>query len=238
MKIIIIIGATSGIGKEMAIQYCKAGNIVGFTGRRTELLNQLQAQFPNQIFTEAFDVTGTENRKHLELLLKKTGGMDVFIYNSGTADISKNLNWELDKLITQTNVNGFIELTNYAFNYFQKQGHGQIAGISSVASNRGNSWAPAYSASKAFISNYLEGIHIKAERMKLNIAVTDIQPGFVDTPMAKGDGVFWKATVEKATTQIITAINKRKKKAYVTKRWMLFAWIMKLAPDFIYKKMG
>lgn len=237
MKKIIIIGATSGIGKELAIQYCKAGNIVGITGRRTELLNELQLQFPNQIFTEAFDVTGTENRNHLESLLSKTGGMDIFIYNSGTADISKNLNWELDKQITQTNVNGFIELTNYAFNYFQKQGHGQIAGISSVASNRGNSWAPAYSASKAFMSNYLEGIHIKAGRMKLNLAVTDIQPGFVDTPMAKGDGVFWKATVPKAATQIIAAINKRKKKAYITKRWVLFAWIMKLAPDFLYKRM-
>jgi short-subunit dehydrogenase len=238
MKKAIIIGATSGIGKELALLYAKAGYQVGITGRRTELLLQLQQQFPHQLFTETFDVTGTNNIQHLESLINQMGGMDIFIYNSGTADISKNLDWALDKVITQTNVNGFIELTNYAFNYFMKQGYGQIAGISSIASIRGNSWAPAYGASKAFMSNYMEGLSIKTQKMKAEITVTDIQPGFVKTAMAKGDGLFWVAPVEKAADQIFSAITRRKRRVYITKRWAIIAWIMKRVPFFLYKKLG
>jgi short-subunit dehydrogenase len=238
MKKVIIIGATSGIGKELALLYLKNGNKVGITGRREELLKEIQQQFPAQVETETFDVTGTDNIHHLESLISKLGGMDLFVYNSGYGDASKDLNWEIDKSTTLINVNGFVETTNYAFNYFVKQGHGQIAATSSIAAYRGGSWAPAYNASKAYMSNYLEGITIKAYRLKTKIAVTDIQPGFVQTAMAKGNGVFWSAPVEKATRQIYNAIEKKKRKVPVTKRWILMAWLFKWMPYWLYKRIG
>ncbi|MBK8089580.1 MAG: SDR family NAD(P)-dependent oxidoreductase [Chitinophagaceae bacterium] len=238
MKKVIIIGATSGIGKELALLYLKAGNKVGITGRRTELLEEIQKQFPSLVEIETFDVTGTNNISHLESLISKLGGMDLFVYNSGYGDASKNLSWEMDKATTLINVNGFVEMTNYAFNYFVKQGYGQIAATSSIAAYRGGSWAPAYNASKAFMSNYLEGITIKAYRLKAKIAITDIQPGFVQTAMAKGSGVFWSAPVERATQQIFNAIEKKKRKVQVTKRWMLMAWLFKWMPYSIYKRIG
>lgn len=238
MKKVIIIGATSGIGKELALLYLKAGNRVGITGRRNILLEEIRQQFPSQVETEAFDVTGTENIVHLESLISKLGGMDLFVYNSGYGDASKELNWEMDKATTLINVNGFVEMTNYTFNYFIKQGHGQIAATSSIASYRGGSWAPAYNASKAFMSNYMEGITIKAYRLKTKIAVTDIQPGFVQTAMAKGSGIFWSAKVEKATLQIYNAIEKKRRKIRVTKRWVLIAWLFKWIPYSIYKRIG
>ncbi|MEO6673622.1 MAG: SDR family NAD(P)-dependent oxidoreductase, partial [Ginsengibacter sp.] len=139
---------------------------------------------------------------------------------------------------TEVNVNGAAEIISYAFNYFINQGFGHIACISSVASIKGNAYAPAYSASKAWQSNYMEGLYFKAKKLKSNIAVTDIQPGFVDTAMAKGNRKFWVATPQKAAQQIYTAILNKKKVVYVTKRWWWFATLLKCIPDCIYKKMS
>ena len=236
MKKVIIIGATSGIGRELAKLFLAANCLVGVSGRRKELLDSLKNEFPDKILAECFDVTGPSNIDHLKNLLQQLGGMDLFIYNSGFGDVSKTLDWNIDQQTTQTNVNGFVELTNFAFNYFVQQGHGQIAGVSSIASIRGNSWAPAYSASKAYMSTYLEGLHMKAAKLKLNIAVTDIQPGFIKTKMAKGNKQFWVAPVEKAARQIFKAINYKKRRVYITRRWWLIAKLMKLMPYTIYKK--
>lgn len=238
MKKVIIIGATSGIGRELAKLFAANNFLVGITGRREGLLDELQKEFSKNIFTECFDVTGNQNIHCLESLINKLGGLDILIYNSGFGDTSKTLDWEIEKQTTQINVNGFVEIVTYAFNYFSKQGHGQIVATSSIASNRGNSWAPAYSASKAFMSNYMEGLHMKAFRGKLNIAITDIQPGFVKTKMAKGNGQFWVVPVKKAVSQIYTAIEKKKRKAYISKRWWLIATIMNLLPYWIYKRIG
>jgi short-subunit dehydrogenase len=237
-KRVIIIGATSGIGKALAGLYAKAGCIVGVTGRRKELLHELQQQYPTQIITACFDVQQSDNITHLESLLQQTGGMDLLIYNAGFGDPSATLDWQIDKTTYETNVKGFIEIVHYAFNYFVQQGGGQIAATSSVAANRGNSLAPAYSASKAFMSVYMEGLHIKAKKMKVNVAVTDIQPGFLATKMAKGNKQFWVAPVDKAVRQIIQGIEKKKWRIYITRRWWLIAQIMKWAPAWLYHKVG
>ena len=237
MKKVIIIGATSGIGYELARLYAKEKFRVGVTGRRTELLLALQSEFPAEIFIETFDVTGENNIHHFEKLINELGGLDILVYNSGFAETSKELSWQIDKATVFTNVNGFVEMVNYGFNYFLKQGHGQIAGISSIASGYGNSWAPAYSASKAFMSTYLQGLEIKLFKMhQQHIFITDIQPGFVRTKMAKGNKQFWVASVHKATLQIFNAINKKKRRAYITRRWWLVAKLMKILPHAILKR--
>jgi short-subunit dehydrogenase len=235
-KSVLIVGATSGIGKGLAGLYAEKGYRVGITGRRNELLQELKNQYPGMIETECFDVTGTENIPRIESLVKKLGGLDVLIYNSGIGEPSKQLNWQLDKLTTDTNVNGFIEICNWGFNYFIQQGHGSLVTISSVASHRGNSWAPAYSASKAFQSNYFEALTIKAYRMKKNISITCIQPGFVDTKMAKGNKIFMTMPLDKACSRIITAIEKKKRNSYLSIRWWLVAKAIRLLPFFILKK--
>jgi len=237
-KKIIIVGASSGIGREVATIYAKRGDMIGITGRRKELLQQLSSQFPENIITESFDVRDSENLLHLNNLINQLGGLDILIYNSGYGDVSKSLDWELDKATYETNVKGFIEIMNFAFNYFVKQANGHVVNTSSIASIRGNSWAPAYSASKAFQSTYMEGLHMKARKMKLNIVVTDIQPGFVNTKMAKGNGQFWVAPVEKAAKQIVSAIDRKKWRAYITRRWWLIAQVMKWAPGWLYHRIG
>ncbi|MEP6951467.1 MAG: SDR family NAD(P)-dependent oxidoreductase [Ginsengibacter sp.] len=237
-KKIIIIGATSGIGRELVRIYAAEGFLVGATGRRMKLLLSLQAEFPQNIFIECFDVTGKENIPHFQSLIEKLDGLDILVYNSGYGETSKKLDWEIENTTTAVNVNGFIEIVCYGFNYLLNQGHGQLACTSSIASVRGNSMAPAYSASKAFESIYMEGLYLKAKKLHKNIAVTDIQPGFVDTGLAKGEGKFWVAPVEKAAAQIFQAIQKKKKRVYITKRWAIVAWLLKYMPGFIYNRFG
>jgi short-subunit dehydrogenase len=202
------------------------------------LLISLQNKFPKNIVTECFDVTQKENIPHLQSLIQKLDGLDILIYNSGYGEISKPLDWDIEKLTTDVNVNGFVEIICYAFNYLINQGHGQIACISSVASIRGNSMAPAYSASKAFESNYMEGLWVKAKKLKKDISVTDIQPGYVATRLSQGSKKFWEASPQKAAQQIYESINRKKKRVYVTKRWWLVAKILKWLPDFLLSRFG
>ena len=248
MKKVIIIGATSGIGRALAKEYVNAGHRVGITGRREELLQSFRREFEipdgptgsskNFIATECFDVTGKDNILHLQSLIDKLGGMDLFIYNSGFGDPSTTLDWAIDKKTVDINVNGFIEMTNWSFHYFLNQDSGHIVATSSIASNRGNSFAPAYSASKAFISCYLEGLYLKARKMGSPIFITDIQPGFVKTKEINIKGQFWVVPVEKAASQMMHAIEKNRFRVYISKRWWLIAKLMRMAPRFIYRLVG
>ena len=88
------------------------------------------------------------------------------------------------------------------------------------------------------MSNYLEGLRIKAFQEKLSITITDIKPGFVDTDMAKGEGKFWVATPQRAAEQIYSAIKKQKQHAYITHRWRLIGWALKLMPNWLYQRVS
>ena len=104
IKKIIIVGATSGIGRKMAELYAAEGNIVGITGRRKDLLDEIQNMYPGKITTECFDVTGTENIERLKALIQKIGGMDILVYSSGVGEPSKKLEWRIDKPVVDTTV--------------------------------------------------------------------------------------------------------------------------------------
>ncbi|GAC1423905.1 MAG: SDR family NAD(P)-dependent oxidoreductase [Flavisolibacter sp.] len=237
-KRIIIVGASSGIGKELVLIYAAKGYKIGITGRRKQLLEDLKEKFPGQITVCCFDVMGQENLPKIKELISHLGGLDLIIYNAGIGLPQKNLEVDKEIITTRTNVNGFVEIVGFAFTHFVQQGHGQIALTSSVAAIRGNGQSPAYSASKAYMSIYAEGLTIKARRLSKPIVITDIRPGFVDSHMAKGAGRFWEAPTHKAAYQIARAIEKKKRIAYITKRWEFIAFVMKLMPFQLYKRMA
>jgi short-subunit dehydrogenase len=175
---IIIIGATSGIGRELAQQYLALGHTVAISGRRAELLSELKKQYA-AMYTDCFDVQEDKVEERLQSLITQLGGLDLLIYSAGYGDPSTTLIAATELDSTATNVMGFVKTATFTFNYFLQQGHGQLAVISSVAALRGNSWTPAYSAGKAYVSNYAEGLNIKARKLKTGIVITDIRPGFV-----------------------------------------------------------
>jgi short-subunit dehydrogenase len=238
MKKAIVIGATSGIGKELAKLLVNNGYKVGITGRKTELLNDLKNESPNSFFFKPFDVTNTKDAiEKLEELTIGIGGIDLLIISSGIGEINDRLAFEIEKRTIQTNVVGFTCIADWAFNYFEKQKSGHLVAITSIGGLRGSRQAPAYNATKAYQINYLEGLRQKARKLKQDIFITDVRPGLVATAMAKGEGLFWVMPVEKTAMQIYKAIICKKQVAYVTKRWRLIAALLKLLPSQIYDKM-
>ena len=232
----VIIGATSGIGYHLAKVLSNDGYVVGITGRRSPLLEKLKSELPTQAFIQEMDVTNTDAQQKLHGLIDAMQGIDLLIVCAGTGSNDPEIPWQAEKETIDTNVLGFTAMANAAFHHFKQQGSGHLVGISSIAAIRGGD-APAYHASKAFVSNYLQGLRYLIAKSGMPITVTDVQPGFVDTAMAQGEGLFWVASPEKAATQIYDAIKKNKKHVYVTKRWRLIGWVMKLMPEKIYNKL-
>jgi len=238
MKKAIVVGSTSGIGKELARMLVKSSYKVGVTGRRRDLLVALKQENPDTIFSKTFDVTDTTlSILELSELVVELGGLDLLIICSGIGELNDNLDFVAEKRTIDTNVVGFTAIADWAFNYFKNQGFGHLAAISSIAGIRGSRQAPSYGSTKAYQINYLQALRQKAGHLKLPIIITDIRPGFVDTDMAKGDGLFWLAPLEKASHQIFNALLQKKRIIYVTKRWALVAWILRRIPNFIYNRM-
>ena len=236
-KTILIIGATSGIGYYLAEACIRAGWRVGATGRRLELLEQLRLLQPDRLHIRQHDVTAPNSLAVIEDLLAEMGPADVVVYNSGVGLANKHLDFAIDKKTIDVNVTGFVEVATWAYQYFRTLGGGQFVGVSSVAALRGGRAAPAYHASKAFMANYMEGMRQKARRHRMPLAVTDIRPGFVHTPMTEQNAqMFWVSTPEKAARQILSAINRRVRVAYITRRWALVALLFRLAPRALYER--
>ena len=183
MKRIVIIGATSGIGKETALLFARRGWRVGAAGRRENLLMQLKASMPAAFETQVLDATATDAPEQLDQLIRKLGGMDVFLLCSGIGTQNPSLQPEPELHTATTNVGGFIRMTTAAFNYFKAQGGGHLAAITSIAGTKGLGIAPAYSATKRFQNTYLDALAQLARMQHLHIRVTDIRPGFVDTDL-------------------------------------------------------
>jgi short-subunit dehydrogenase len=226
----VIFGATSGIGKELAAVLVKDGYRVVITGRRIEKLKEIRSTNPEKYTIIQHDVTNFDSSDQVYKQLEtEFDQIDLIVYSSGVAEPNYNLEWKKELPVLETNVLGAVKIYDLAYNLFKKQGFGHLVGISSVAGLRGNRHVPAYFASKAFQNNYLESLWMKAKRSKAKIHITDIAPGFVDTKMALGT-TFGMASVDKATQQIYSAIRKKKKKVYITKRWGCIAFIMKMLP--------
>lgn len=233
---IIIIGSTSGIGKALAKELAQSGHELGLTGRRTPLLEVLQKALSTTVHIQTMDVAETEQaRQQFQDLVDAMGGVDCVIINAGIGEITTK--WTKEKAIIDVNARGFVAIANAAFYHFLQEGKGHIVGISSIAAIRGSGQFPVYAATKAFISSYMEGLQYRAFQKKKDITITDIRPGFVTTPMTEqNDFMFWVSSAEKAARQIHQAIKRKKKVAYITKRWWLIAFALDLLPDFIVKR--
>jgi len=170
-------------------------------------------------------------------LLAELGGADLVVISSGTGFVNPGLDWEKEKDTVDVNVSGFMKVMNCAVKYFQGKGSGHIVGISSIGALRGGHDAPAYNASKAFISNYMEGIRCRMRKENLDITVTDIRPGLVDTDMAKGEGLFWLIPPRVVASGIYKAIKKKKRVKYLTTRWWIIAMIIKVLPHGLYSRL-
>lgn len=235
---IVIIGATSGIGKALLEKYANENNRIGIIGRRAHLLDKLYQKYPSKTIPTKADITNLEEiEQTIDTLHKELEHIDIAIVCSGVGDINATLDYAVEQQTIDTNVVGWTFVINMLYHILEQQGHGHLVAITSAGGLRGEPMAPAYSATKAYQINYVEALRKKAFKNGEHIIVTDIRPGLVDTAMAKGEGLFWVMPVEKVARQIISAIRKKKSKAYVTRRWHILAIINKILPYCLYKRM-
>ncbi len=235
---IVIIGATSGVGKTLFEKYANENNRIGIIGRRAHLLDELYQKYPSKTIPSKADITNLEEiEQAINALHKEMEYIDLAIVCSGTGDINATLDYSIERPAIDTNIVGWTFVIDMLYHILEQQGHGHLVAITSAGGLRGEAMAPAYSATKAYQINYVEALRKKAFKNGEHIIVTDIRPGLVDTAMAKGEGLFWVMPVEKVARQIISAIRKKKSKAYVTRRWHILAIINKNLPFFLYKRL-
>jgi len=234
----IIFGATSGIGKTLAAYLVRDGYHVAITGRRLALLETLKKESPSQYSIYQNDIQDLDQTETvLNEIIADFKTIDLVIHCSGVGFENPDLEWEKEHETIKTNVIGGTRIYNLVFLLFQKQKFGHLVSISSIASLRGNRGAPAYFASKAFQVSYLESLYFKTKEIKGGkVFVTDVRPGYVDTKMALGDNIFWMAPLEKASQQIYSAMKRKKRRVYVSKRWYLMALVLKVVPSWLIKK--
>ena len=237
-KKIIIIGATSGIGREVALLYIAQGWKVGIAGRRTAELEALRSLAPEQVSAQALDVTQADAAEKLHALIKQVGGMDAFLLSSGIGKQNYTLQTETELTTAATNVEGFIRMTNAAYHYFEEQGHGHIAIISSIAGTKGMGAAAAYSATKKFQNTYIDALDQLARMQKLKISFTDIRPGFVATPLLKSEKKYpMLMKAPDVAKDIVRAIERRKRVAIIDWKFRILVGFWRLMPNYIWLRL-
>lgn len=223
---ILIIGATSGIGKSLYGHYIASGCKVAVMGRRKELLEELYSGNPSTTLPLSVDISDCPAFENsFREVTRQFNQIDLAIICASIGDLNPSLeiSQELDTLAT--NVVGWTNVIDILYHYFETQGYGHIVSITSIGGMQPTPVAPSYSASKAFQINYTKSLQAKAK--KSHLCITEIRPGLVSTRMAKGEGLFWVMPVETVTRQIIRGIEKKRKLCIVTNRWRLLNFIVK-----------
>lgn len=238
MKRAVIIGATSGIGYEVAKLLLLQGWNIGVAGRRESSLETFRTIAPDRIAIQALDVTESDSEVKLQRLIEKLGGMDLFLLSSGIGKQNMELKPDIEQNIISTNVSGFTRMVDAAFLYFKKQGYGHLAVISSIAGTKGLGAAPAYSATKRYQNIYIDALEQLAHLQKLDIRFTDIRPGFVDTdllsngtdyPMLMKPGIVGKS--------IVKALKRKKRIAIIDGRYAFLVFFWQMIPQWLWKRM-
>jgi len=237
MKRIIIIGATSGIGLEVAKLFHQQGWKVGIAGRRIEYLEELKATDPEKFETQQIDVNSTDGPSNLLHLIEKLGGMDLFLLSSGIGKQNLALDTDIELATTETNVIGFTRMVLAAYHYFEKQDKGHIAVISSIAGTKGLGAAPSYSATKRYQNTYIDAL---AQSSKINnkpIIFTDIRPGFVKTALLKDDKYPMLMQPERVAQTIVKGLLRKKRRIIIDWRYRILVFFWRMIPEWLWERL-
>ena len=238
---IIIVGASSGIGAEMARQYLALGHQVALVARNLDAMRAIASEYPagqSHVFVHDVQQTGQVAALFQEIT-QKLGGLDVIVYSSGVLPSirSDEFNTEKDTQAIAVNCTGAVAWLNEAAARFQKLGEGHIVGLSSVAGERGRKPSPVYGSSKAFLSTYLESLYHRL--WSKGVAVTCLKPGFIRTPMIEHMGKLpFEIDVETAVRKMLKAIAHRRRVAFIPSVWFWVSLVLRNIPTFIFKRLG
>lgn len=231
-KRIIIVGATSGLGLNLAKKFLADGWTVGAAGRNVEALNSLKQSAPERVVTARIDITEADAAEKLNGLIETLGGLDIYLHCSGILR-------ETDPEGTiATNVGGFARMVGAAYDYFSRlRRPGRVVAISSIAGTRGVAELTVYSASKAFDSTFLEGLRQRADRDRLPLRIVDIRPGWTRTPLLDSDKSYLLEMDESTVCGLIyRAVLRARRTAIIGLRWRILCFFQRLLPDCLWER--
>ena len=238
MKQGIVIGASSGLGKEVAKLLIADGYRLGVAARRVEPLEELKLLAPDRVVVQSIDVTSDDAPQALERLINEVGGIDLFFYASGVGSQNMELEPGIELNTVNTNTMGFTRMIGAAYRYMASHGGGHIAAISSIAGTKGLGAAPSYSATKAMQNTYLQALEQQAKMRGLNITFTDLRPGFVATPLL-GDNPQYPMLLkpEKVAREMVRAIARRRHVWVIDWRWRIATALWRRIPRCLWRNM-
>lgn len=233
----IVMGATSGIGREVALELARRGWLVGIAGRRTERLAALQAAAEGIVATAQIDITRPDAPEQLDRLVAATGGMDLYFHSSGIGWQNLSLEEEKELQTVATNGMGFVRMVGHAFNRLKQNGGGRIACISSIAGTKGLGAAPAYSSTKRFQQHYLECLDQLARMQRWPVRITDIRPGFVATELIANGHYPLQLSAAQVARQIVDAVEQGKRTVTIDWRYRLLVFFWKWIPGWLWVRL-
>lgn len=253
----IVMGATSGIGKEVARLLAANGYEVGIAGRRKERLVQMAQATPGIVAHRQIDVTKEDAPTELHKLIEELGGMDLYVHSSGIGWENVTLDADKELKTVETNGVGFVRMVSAAYNWFaeqradeakqraegdeqrasSKERKARIACITSIARTRGLGAAPAYSATKRMQAHYLECLSQQARMRHLNIGITDIRPGFVATDLIAGNHFPLQLKAEDVARTIVRAIERGSEVVTIDWRYRLLVAAWQLIPRWLWVRL-
>ena len=234
----IIVGASSGIGLEVAKRLLSDGWNLGIAARREEPLQALKATAPERIEIMTIDVTKSDAEERLLSLIDQLGGMDLYFHASGIGKQNRTLEPDIELSTMETNAVGFTRMIGTAYRYFAKKGEGHIAAITSIAGTKGLGPAPAYSATKALQTTYLQALEQQAHQSRLNIRFTDIRPGFVDTALLSGTFKYPMLMKPEAVARdIVSSIISKRHIRVIDARYRVMTFFWRIIPNWIWRRM-
>ncbi len=238
MKKAIVVGATSGIGREVAIILSERGYEIGVFGRRENLLQELVDKHKNIVAYKVIDITDDNAANDLLQFVNEMGGIDLYFHSSGIGYQNPRLDAEKELRTVETNVKGFTRMIDAMYNYFAENGGGHIAVISSIAGTKGLGAAPAYSATKRYQNHYIEALSQLSSMRNSKVKFTDIRPGFVATSLLD-DGASYpmKMTCDYAAKRVAKTVLKKKKIAIIDWKYAILVFFWRLIPRCIWTRL-
>ena len=238
IKRAVVVGATSGIGREVAKLLLQDGWTLGVIGRREERLIEFQRLAPERIFICPLDICQDKSDERLTNLIHEMGGMDLYFHSSGVGKQNVDLSVDIEIMTLETNGTGFVRMVTAAYRYFREQGRGHLAIISSIAGVKGLGVAPAYSASKRFQNTYIDALEQLSRIRHIPITFTDIRPGFVATDLLSGSKSYpMLMNTEKVALQIFKALRCKKRRVVIDWKYRILVFFWKLIPAWLWKRL-
>ncbi len=236
-KRILIMGATSGIGLEVARLLHRQGHAVAIAGRRMENLKRISTELGNCPYAQ-IDVTDIQAPLHLQKLIEGLGGMDIYLHVSGIGKQNRQLDIAIELSTVETNAMGFTRMINHAWHYFAQKRCGHIAAVTSIAGTKGMGAAPSYSATKRYCNTYLQSLAQLSCMQGLGIRFTDIRPGFVDTELLSKDFHYpMMMKTENVARSIVRGILSGKRVVTIDWRFRILVFFWRLIPSWLWVRL-